>query len=716
MIDKLQALSSWTLWHLKPNQTPGKKPLKVACHVDGVTNHRLREITLDDGRILPPNPAPPLDFASAVMFRDLCHAQGKLDVGIGFRPQPEHKLFCLDIDDCIDGHGHLNEMAQRFVAFFSGAAIERSWSGRGLHIWASYSCESPGRRGKSNGVEVYAEGQFIALGTPLGGSAWVDCTQQLQWVIENYFPERGAASARTDHTEWESLPEGERQRVLAELASALKFHDPDSRPEWVAAGMALSALGEDGYHLWADWSATSTKFPGGEGLDEWDTFTGDRTGYQAIFKRAQERGWANPRAGGSLLAAFGKADALDTLDGQGQMLAQVSATGKKVDATVSEVAGVLRKYPQVIRAGFDEFKQQICISWAGGDWQVADKQARVRLVELLELSGFKSVPDYVVKDTLILLGHQNRFDSAIDWANRLVWDGVPRVATMCRDFFGCEDTPYARAVGTYLMTALAGRCLQPGVQADMAPIFVGTQGQGKSRTLLALVPEPESYVSVNLRDSHRELALHTKGRLMVELPEMKGMRNSDIESVRDWMSRSTDRWRGMGADDISSVQRRFVCIGNANDRDVLHDPDGNRRWLPIDAGRCDPAGMAAVRDQLWAEGVALFRAHGIAWQEAEARGKAVHKDFEATDAWEGAVDRFLAAYPPPGIAADSATTWGAVAFTVEDVLRYGVCMPTERINRAAEMRVGKILRDRGYSKRRRLYRGQNTNWWTKSSN
>jgi predicted P-loop ATPase len=57
---------------------------------------------------------------------------------------------------------------------------------------------------------------------------------------------------------------------------------------------------------------------------------------------------------------------------------------------------------------------------------------------------------------------------------------VPRVATLLLGYFGTEDTPYTRAVGRYTWTALAGRCAEPGVKADMVPVLIGLQGAGKT--------------------------------------------------------------------------------------------------------------------------------------------------------------------------------------------------------------------------------------------
>lgn len=82
---------------------------------------------------------------------------------------------------------------------------------------------------------------------------------------------------------------------VAELRSALAYLRADDRDLWVAVGHALAELGAVGRGLWLDWSQTSTKWQPRD-AQKWDTFSGDQTGYQAVFKAAQDRGWVNPNS------------------------------------------------------------------------------------------------------------------------------------------------------------------------------------------------------------------------------------------------------------------------------------------------------------------------------------------------------------------------------------------------------------------------------------
>ncbi len=82
--------------------------------------------------------------------------------------------------------------------------------------------------------------------------------------------------------------------TIANLHAALQHICADDYHEWVAVGQALKSLGEDGFNLWAEWSSTSDKHKAKD-LARWQTFTGERTGFEAIFARAQRNGWENPK-------------------------------------------------------------------------------------------------------------------------------------------------------------------------------------------------------------------------------------------------------------------------------------------------------------------------------------------------------------------------------------------------------------------------------------
>ena len=710
--------AAFTLWRLDPPTTPQGKPIKVPVHYDGRTRHDLG----DEAKGRPPNPAPPLNAEQvagwlahnrvAGIGHDRPNEIGYL--GAGFRPEGTG-LVCIDMDDCIGADGW-TPGAVELMARFPGAVVEQSVSGRGLHIWCTVTGEGPGRRGKVTtrlgSLEVYGGGQFIALGTVLAGEA-IDHTAAVAALVAEFFPARDVTVAPAAAAEWDALTDEQRAAVVADVASALSVLDPDNRDEWVANGQALQSLGETGYRLWAEWSARSTRFPGGDGLDKWDSFTGERTDYRAVLARAQRSGWVNPATRpalpGDAAAVFGSTvsalPAGAVLEAPASRQVAPSMTGLSfmaaaegaIKATVASVDSGLLAPESGVKIAYDIFKDRISISVQGAPWRPLKDTDYGRLRAAFERQGFKAVPAEAMQTAVAMVAELNQFDSLIDWAKGLVWDGVPRIARLLPDYYGAEDTPYSHAVGEYAFTALAGRALEPGVQADMAIIMVGLQGGGKTSALNVLAPEPEAFGEVDLGKDEDVIARKLRGKCIVELAEMRGFKGRDAEANKAWVSRRKEEWTPKYKEFTTTYLRRCLIVGTANDDEQLDDPTGARRFLPIHVGRVNREKLAADRDQLWAEGVHRFREGGVAYQMAEELAKLEHHKFEVVDELQALVENYLAHPPTPVPGQPLVTTpRGANPVRGVDILMGCYGMPAGQVKKADQMALAIIMKRLGY--------------------
>ena len=262
----------------------------------------------------------------------------------------------------------------------------------------------------------------------------------------------------------------------------------------------------------------------------------------------------------------------------------------------------------------------------------------------LEQLGFKgAVGPEMVKAAARAVARENTFDSARQWIGSLVWDGVPRIDEFMVRYLRTEDSAYARGVGRYLWTALAGRALVPGCRVGMSPVLVGAQGVGKTRAVEAIAPWPEAFAELDLSHRDADLARSVRGKLVVELGELRGLRTKEAEAIKGWMSRNTDEWTPKYMEFATRLPRRFVTIGTTNEDDFLADATGERRWLPVHVGKADVEAIERDRAQLWAEGAAVFAQHGVAWQGAEELAPAQHERFKSADPWEADVLSWLLA-------------------------------------------------------------------------
>lgn len=537
-------------------------------------------------------------------------------------------------------------------------------------------------------------------------------------------------SGEVTDNEWHTKDAEEQARTVEELRSALATISADDRDVWIAVGQGLHSLGDIGQELWETWAASSSKFPGGDGLERWDTFSGQRSDYRAVFARATAGGWVNPRSMSAKIAAMGPLFGAGAADGavlqaapppapaepvMGSSLSFPAAASGAIPATPMTIAEALFAPGNKAFLGFDEFLGQSMIN-IGGKWRPIDDDDRMLLRIEFEKRGFKAVPGKLMAESMDHAALKNRFDSAMDWANGLVWDGVPRVSTALPRYYSTADTPYTRACGEYLFTALAGRCMSPGCQADMVLVFVGLQGDRKTSAARSLAPTPEQFIGMDFTQKDDNLARKFRGKLVIELGELKGLAGRDQESTKEWVTRREETWRPPYKEFQITYRRRSIFIGTGNKKPILDDETGERRWLPNLAGKVDIEALERDRDQLWAEGIAMWKAGGIRWQEAERLAVAEHAEFKVRDDWAPGIQQWLA---EPFTNADgfdvdlSLSSRGDAPFTTLQLLRGALGYEPGKVDRRASDRVAKILTPLNYKNQTVKIKGHAVWGWRK---
>jgi predicted P-loop ATPase len=111
------------------------------------------------------------------------------------------------------------------------------------------------------------------------------------------------------------------------------------------------------------------------------------------------------------------------------------------------------------------------------------------------------------------------------------------------------------------------------------------------------------------------------------------------------MSRTTDRYRPPYARRVVEQPRQCVFAGTVNHNEYLRDETGGRRFWPVACTKVDLDGLAAARDQLWAEARDRYQAGESWWLEGGALNDAAsieQRDRYQADAWEAPVSRHIA--------------------------------------------------------------------------
>jgi hypothetical protein len=173
------------------------------------------------------------------------------------------------------------------------------------------------------------------------------------------------------------------------------------------------------------------------------------------------------------------------------------------------------------------------------------------------------------------------------------------------------------------------------------------------------------------------------------------------------MARTHENWIPKFKEFATTFARRALNIGTTNKTELLVDETGERRWLPLHVRQVDVDGVGEARDQLWAEGAAMFRGlvagvgAGVAWKEAEELARAEHGAYKRVDEWETPIHDWLDGCDglDDASGASAGRARGDSPFTVLDVLCGALGMSVKDVDMKAQLRCGTVLRGLGFEKR-----------------
>ncbi|HAF5679601.1 TPA: ATPase [Salmonella enterica] len=492
---------------------------------------------------------------------------------------------------------------------------------------------------------------------------------------------------------------------------------------WAAMGNRLAWFKgtdweEEARQLWIDWSIAG----GDDGKSagrKWDNdqLTADRTGYQAIFARAQKLGVANPateRQRDSVASVDDLEDLTSTEIAGPLPLPPFDRDNRgRIEAEIlNAVMAVARPDFIGVDIRFDQFRDEIMLAPAGsGQWRAFTDADYVELRMTMAKRGFKPVGRELIRDAVLQVSSVQPFDSAITWLEGLEWDGVPRIEVFYHTHFGTANTEYTRAVSLYMWTAMAGRVLKPGIKADMVPILVGPQGCGKSSGVEALSPDPMFFTEISFAEKDDDLARKMRGRLLAEIGELRGLNTKELESIKAFVTRTHENWIPKYREFATQFPRRLVFIGTTNEDEFLADKTGNRRWLPVEVSGVDVQAIKRDLLLLWAEARETFkRLGGVQFRDAERLGASVHEKYTIKDAWLETVEKWL---DTPDMLTEEIPRTREFLLP-SDVLRDAIGLNPSHIGKREEMRIGNVLQNCGYLRERRTVKGKQIRVWVKN--
>ncbi|MDE5819772.1 MAG: virulence-associated E family protein, partial [Lachnospiraceae bacterium] len=146
-----------------------------------------------------------------------------------------------------------------------------------------------------------------------------------------------------------------------------------------------------------------------------------------------------------------------------------------------------------------------------------------------------------ILDGFAVFAMNHRVHKLRDCLLSLQWDGTPRVDTLLIDYFGAEDTLYAREAIRKTLVGAVARILSPGIKFDTMLILSGPQGIGKSTFFRYLGMDwySDSLCTFEGKDAAELL----QGYWIIEAGELTGMTKSEMNSVKQFLSKCDDVYR-----------------------------------------------------------------------------------------------------------------------------------------------------------------------------
>jgi predicted P-loop ATPase len=319
--------------------------------------------------------------------------------------------------------------------------------------------------------------------------------------------------------------------------------------------------------------------------------------------------------------------------------------------TIENVVTILRHDPRLAGClALDDMKNSIVIMkptpWKkdadASQWLDADDAALRFYLE--RVYGINSKDK--IFDAVNVVATENRFHPVKDYLAGCSWDGVPRVETLLIDYMGAEDSAYTRTVTRKVMAAAVARIFRPGCKFDHMLTLRGAQGLGKSSFIGKLGGQwfSDTLTTVQGKEAYEQL----QGVWIMEVGELAGMRKAEVEAIKLFLSKQSDRFRPAYGRRTQEFPRQCIFIGSTNETQFLRDSTGNRRFWVVDTPNEPRLDFWAdltpeVVRLIWAEAVEIYKAGEPLYlsKEMEKVAREIQEAYEEENPKAGIVAEYL---------------------------------------------------------------------------
>lgn len=310
----------------------------------------------------------------------------------------------------------------------------------------------------------------------------------------------------------------------------------------------------------------------------------------------------------------------------------------------------------------------------------------------------------LIGEAIVELSAIAKYHPVCDYIRPIIWDGVTRIDEWLIKSCGSLDNIYVRAVSRKTLIAAVARVFNPGCKYDYMLVLEGVQGLGKSMLIATLAGK--WFTEINITETNKDTVDKMRGKWILEVGEMIAARKADVDHLKNFITCASDRARLAYRRNTEDFPRQSIFIGTTNpsgDNSYLRDDTGNRRFWPVSCnGKINSQWIKENRDQLFAEAYAAHRNNEelyINKEEVIAMAVNQQEERQETDPWLPLVQSWMVQAPSK--------------FTGTDVLIQALGMEKHRIERGAQIRIGRVLKklnmnssQEGHAKIRYYYRGE----------
>lgn len=524
----------------------------------------------------------------------------------------------IDVDPRnFDGADRLVQLCETFELKPGDYPVVRTGGG-GQHLYAA----KPSDIRLSVKLEDFPGVEFKSRGTQVVAGGSVHPESKRHYRVEDPFDDLVAPpplplalleALRKDRPRQESddvAPLSPSQ--LADLLATLNPASYREYKKWLDLMMACHhGTAGEGIEEFAAWSIGDPIYADHEPRirDAWMRLKADFENgitIKTLFRAVSDAGHAD------LVAAIGRKSAAQDFAGAAALPAELDLATNRRGDPVASLANCLAALSYFdIGLAYDELSRRPVLRSENLPWnidvgrEVNEDVLRTIRHFLLVQAGIEFSKEDVIEASLTL-ARERPFNPVIEYLDAVEWDGTRRLDDWLVTYLGAEDNEFNRAVGRLVLIAAVRRAKSPGCKFDYVLILEGKQGTGKSSALAALGGEWHSDAELGRLDS-KEAPQLLQGVWIHELGELTAMGRSEVEDLKAFVSRQSDRYRGPYERLARSEPRRCIFIGTTNAESYLFDETGNRRFWPVRTTRIDLASLRMDRDQLWAEAVEAER-------------------------------------------------------------------------------------------------------------